>query len=115
LVGVLILVVGGRPLIQSLFGAEFLGVYPVLLIMMAIPLIAVLSFPLIPMLLTLDRPDAPLKGRLVGTLVYFAVVAPLSWRFGVQGAAVAIVLGYVAMAVVLIWYLRKEHRRVRGR
>jgi Na+-driven multidrug efflux pump len=33
----------------------------------------------------------------------------------VQGAAVAIVLGYVAMAVVLIWYLRKEHRRVRGR
>ena len=115
LAAVLILVIGGRPLIGQLFGAEFLSVYPVLLILIGIPLIAVLSFPLIPMLLTLDRPDAPLKARLVGTLVYFAIVAPLCWRFNVQGAAMALVLGQLVMVVVLLWYLRREHRQVRGR
>jgi O-antigen/teichoic acid export membrane protein len=83
--------------------------------MIGIPLLAVLSFPLMPMLYALDRPDAPLKARLIGTLVYFAVVAPLAWRFDVEGAAMAIVLGQAIMVGVLIWYLRREHRRVRSR
>lgn len=115
LVAVLILVLAGQPLVRALFGDEFLGVYSVLLIMIGVPLIAVLSFPLIPMLLTLDRPDAPLKARLTGTLIYFAIVAPLCWRFDVQGAAMAVVLGQFTMVMVLIWYLRREHLRVRGR
>ena len=113
LAAVLILVFGGRPLIHAMFGPEFMGVYPVLLVMIGIPLLAVLSFPLMPMLYALDRPDAPLKARLIGTLVYFAIVAPLSWRFDVEGAAMAIVCGQAIMVGVLIWYLRREHRRVR--
>lgn len=112
---VLILIAGGQPLLRALFGAEFLGVYPVLLIMIGIPLIAILSFPLIPMLLALDRPDAPLKARLIGTLAYIAIVAPLSWRFDVEGAAMAIVCGNLVMVAVLVWYLRVQYRRVRGR
>ena len=115
LVAIFILVVGGRPLIHALFGSEFLGVYPVLLIMIGVPLLAILSFPLPPMLYALDRPDAPLKARLIGTILYFAIVAPLCWKFDVQGAAIAIVTGHLIMITVLIWYLRREHRRVRGR
>ena len=115
LAAVLVLVIGGRPLIDLLFGAEFLGVYPVLLIMIGVPLLAILTFPLAPMLYTLDRPDTPLKARLVGTLVYFASVAPLCWRFDVQGAAIAIVLGHLVMVATLLWYLQREHRRVRSR
>jgi O-antigen/teichoic acid export membrane protein len=114
-IAVLFLVIAGRPMIHALFGAEFLGVYPVLLIMVGIPLLATISFPLIPMLLTLGRPDAPLKARLVGTLIYFAIVAPLCWRFDVRGAAIAIVAGHAMMVAVLIWYLRREYRSVRGR
>ena len=115
LAAVLILVLGGRPLIDLLFGAEFLGVYPVLLIMIGVPLIAILSFPLPPMLYALDRPDAPLKARILGTLVYFAIVAPLCWRFDVQGAAMAIVIGHLVMVALLVWQLRREHRRVRSK
>lgn len=115
LAAVLLLLVGGRPLIGALFGAEFLGVYPVLLVMVGVPLLAILSFPLPPMLYALDRPDAPLKARIVGTVLYFAIVAPLCWRFDVQGAAMAIVIGHVAMIAVLLAYLRREHRRVRSR
>jgi O-antigen/teichoic acid export membrane protein len=115
LAAVLLLVIGGRPLIGALFGAQFLGVYPVLLIMVGVPLLAILSFPLPSMLYALDRADAPLTARLVGTGLYFAIVAPLCWRFDVQGAAIAIVIGHAVMIAVLVWQLRREHRRVRAK
>ena len=74
-----------------------------------------LQLPPASMLYALDRPDAPLKARLVGTIVYFGIIAPLSWRFGVMGAAAAFVLGYAAMALMLALQVRSEYRRVRTR
>ena len=68
----LLLMVGGKPLVELLFGDEFLGAYPVLLVLIGVPLLGIVSFPLPPMLYALDRPDAPLKARIAGTLVYFA-------------------------------------------
>ena len=112
---VLLLVIGGRPLIGALFGSQFLGVYPVLLILVVVPLLAIVSFPLAPMLYALDKAGAPLTARLVGTALYFAIVAPLCLRFDVEGAAIALVVGHVAMIAVLLWHLRREHRRVRAR
>jgi O-antigen/teichoic acid export membrane protein len=115
LTAVLLLVIGGRPLIGTLFGHQFVGVYPVLLIMVGVPLLAMLSFPLPAMLYALNRPGAPLTARIAGTLVYFVIVAPLCWRFDVLGAAMAMVIGHAAMIIVLLWQLRREHRRVRAK
>ena len=112
---VLILLVGGRPLIGLLFGKAFLGSYPVLMVLLAVPLMGVLSFALPPMLYALDRPDAPLKARLVGTVAFFALVAPLSWKFGVVGAAAAFALGFAATMLTLIVQLLTEYRRVKPR
>ena len=112
LVGTLLL--AGRPLVELLFGAEFLPAYEVLLVLVIAPLLGVISFPLPSMLLALDRPDAPVKARLLGAIAYFAVVAPLAWRFGVIGAAVAFVIGNVVLVAALVWQVRREHRRVRG-
>ena len=114
-VAVLLLILGGRPLVQLIFGAEFLGVYPILLVLIIAPLIGIFSFPLPSMLYALDRPDGPLKARIIGTLVYFVTVAPLCWRFGVIGAAVAFVLAYAATAASLVLQLRVEYARVRTR
>jgi O-antigen/teichoic acid export membrane protein len=110
---ILILLVGGRPLVQLLFGKDFLGAYPVLMVLLAVPLMGVFSFPLTPMLYALDRPDAPLKARLIGTVVFFLIVAPLSWQFGVIGAALAFVIGFAATVVTLILQLWSEYRRIR--
>ena len=115
LAAVLLLLVGGRPLVRLLFGTEFLGAYPILMIMILAPLIGIFSFPLPSMLYALDRPDAPLKARLIGTFVYFALIAPLCWRFGVIGAAGAFVLAYAAMALTLALQVRSEYRRVRAK
>jgi O-antigen/teichoic acid export membrane protein len=115
LLAILVLLVGGRPLIDALFGSEFVSAYPVLLVLIIAPLLTMLSFPLTPMLYALDRPDGPFKAHLFGTILYFAIVAPLSWRFGVTGAATAFVIGNVAMAAALAIQLAVEYRRVRAR
>ena len=113
LLAVLLLLVGGRPLVELIFGNEFLPAYPVLMVLIFVPLLAMLSFPLPSMMYALDRPDAPLKARLVGTISYFIIVAPLIWRWEVIGAALAFVLGYTAMVLTMIVQLLVEYRRVR--
>jgi Na+-driven multidrug efflux pump len=39
----------------------------------------------------------------------------LCWNLGVNGAAIALVLGNVATVGTMMWQLRHEHRRVRPR
>jgi O-antigen/teichoic acid export membrane protein len=112
---VLLLLIGGRPLVRLLFGHEFLGAYPILMVLMIAPIIGIFTFPLPSMLYALDRPDGPLKARLIGTIVFFVLVAPFCARFGVLGAAGAYVLAYASMGVVLAVQLRTEYRRVRAK
>jgi O-antigen/teichoic acid export membrane protein len=113
LIAILVLLLGGQPIVSFLFGSDFLGAYDAMVILMIVPFLSVFSFPLPPMLYALDRPDAPLKARLFGSILYFLVLAPLCWNFGVNGAAIAFVIGNAATVFVMMWQLRQEHRRVR--
>jgi O-antigen/teichoic acid export membrane protein len=113
LIAILVLLLGGRPIVSFLFGSDFVGAYDAMVILMIVPFLSVFSFPLPPMLYALDRPDGPLKARLFGSILYFLVLAPLCWNFGVNGAAIAFVLGNAAAVIVMMWQLRQEHRRVR--
>jgi O-antigen/teichoic acid export membrane protein len=115
LLAIVILLLGGREILSFLFGKEFLGAHDALVILMVVPFLSVFSFPLPPMLYALDRPDAPLKARLAGTLTYFGLIAPLCWTMGVAGAAIALVIGNATTVGVMMWLLRQEHRRVRPR
>jgi|tagenome__1003787_1003787.scaffolds.fasta_scaffold20988205_6 O-antigen/teichoic acid export membrane protein len=110
---ILILLLGGKPILSLLFGKEFLGAYDALLILMLVPFVSVFSFPLPPMLYALDRPDAPVTARLLGSAIFFLSIAPLSWSWGVVGAAIALVLGNMATVAVMIVQLQREYRRVR--
>jgi O-antigen/teichoic acid export membrane protein len=113
LIAILVLLLGGKPIVSFLFGKDFLGAYDALVILMVVPFLSVFSFPLPGMLYALDRPDGPLKARLTGTALYFLLLAPLSWRFGVDGAAIALVAGNIGTVGTMMWQLRGEHRRVR--
>ena len=112
---ILILIIGGRPLMALLFGKDFTGAYEPLVIMMIIPFLGIFSFPLAPMLYALGRSDGPLKAKLLGSVLFFMAIAPLSWRWGVIGAAIALVLANVANTGAMLLQLRTEHRRVRPR
>ena len=108
-----LLLLGGKPLVGLVFGKAFLGAYTPLVILMLVPFLGIFSFPLGPMLYALGRSDAPIKAKLIASAVFFGAIAPLSWRFGVVGAAVALVLGNAANVAAMMLQLRGEHRRVR--
>ncbi len=110
---VLLVAIAGEELIRLIFGEQFAGAYPALIVLIIAPLLAMISFPMPPMLYALHRDQAPLVARLVGTVLYLAVVAPLAWRFGLAGAAGAFVLGTAAMVLILAVQLGREYRRVR--
>jgi O-antigen/teichoic acid export membrane protein len=114
-VAILLLVVGGRPLVTLIFGKAFLGAYQPLVILMAIPFLGIFSFPLSPMLYALGRSDGPLKAKLLGSAALFVSIAPLSWKWGVTGAAVALVLASAVNTLAMMVQLRSEHRRVRAK
>jgi O-antigen/teichoic acid export membrane protein len=115
LVAVLLVVVLGKWMLAQMFGPDFVPAFPILLILIGIPLLSMISFPLVPMLYALDRPDVPLKARSIATVVYLAIIAPLCWRFDVAGAAAAILIGNLIMVAILTWWLRIEYRKVRAK
>ncbi|HEU5482955.1 MAG TPA: polysaccharide biosynthesis C-terminal domain-containing protein, partial [Sphingomicrobium sp.] len=118
IVGIAALLIGilaGDPIIRLIFGEQFADAYPVLVVLMFAPFLIMISFPLPPMLYAVDRDDAPLTARIVGTIIYFAIVAPLSWQFGVAGAAAAFVAGTAVMVAILSVQVWREYHRVRTR
>ena len=115
LLAILLMVIGGRPLMGAIFGKEFMGAYEPLMILMAIPFLGIFSFPLTPMLYALGRSDGPLKAKLLGSAVFFITIAPLAWRFDVIGAAIALVLANLVNTGAMMLQLRGEHGRIRPR
>ena len=112
-IGILILLIGGKPLISLLFGKDFLGAYDPLLVLMLVPVLGVLSFPLAPMLYALGKAGGPLRAKLVASIVFFASLAPLSLRFGVVGAAIAFVLASATNVGMMIVQLTGQYRHLR--
>lgn len=114
LLAMVLMVIGGKPIMVLLFGKEFAGAYAPLVILTAIPFLGIFSFPLSPMLYALGRSDGPLKAKLLGSLAFFITIAPLSWEFDVVGAAIALVLANLVNTGVMMVQLRAEHRRIRA-
>lgn len=112
-VAVLVLLVGGKSLIGLLFGKAFLAAYEPLLVLMLVPVIGVLSFPLAPMLYALGKAGGPLRAKLIASLVFFISLAPLSLEWGVVGAAVAFVLASAVNVGVMIFQVAGQYRRLR--
>ena len=113
LIAIVLLIIGGKPLLALIFGKEFVGAYEPLVILMVIPFLGIFGFPLSPMLYALGRSSGPLKAKLLGSAAFFIAIAPLSWKWGVIGAAAALVLANTVNFVAMVVQLRTEHRRVR--
>lgn len=113
--GLAVIALAGEPIIRWMFGTQFTDAYPVLIVLMLAPFLIMISFPLPPMLYAVHRDNDPLTARIVGTIVYFAIVAPMALRFGVTGAAGAFVIGTATMVVILAYQVRRAYRQARAR
>jgi O-antigen/teichoic acid export membrane protein len=108
-----LLLLGGKPIISLIFGKHFLPSYEPLLVLSVGSLLGMLSFPLAPMLYSLDRPEAPVKARLIGTGAQLILMIPFMAAFGLVGAAAASVIGYAVGMVAMMLSLQQEYHRVR--
>lgn len=111
----LIAILFGRALLSVVFGADFAGAYGVLVVLLGAPLLAMVSFPIPPMLYAIGRTNAPLFTNLVGALIYVAAIFPLTARFGLIGAGLAFLAGRVVVVIGMGLALWREHRRLRGK
>jgi O-antigen/teichoic acid export membrane protein len=109
----LFLVVGGRWIIAGIFGRHFIAAYQPLLILCVAAFLSMTAFPLSPMLYSLDRPQAPVKARVIGTTMQFILIVPLIASFGLSGAAGAYVIGYAISIMFMVVSLAREYGRLR--
>ena len=112
-IAIVIMIFGGKPLLGAAFGQDFITAYPALMIMLGVPLLTIISFPLPSTFYALDRPDGPLKARIVATITYFAIIAPLTHAAGLRGTALAFLIANAVLVVTLAFMLSAEYRRVR--
>ena len=110
----LIAIVLGRFLLREAFGAPFEGAYGVLVVLLGAPLLAMVSFPIPPMLYAIGRTNAPLLANLAGALTYVAAIFPLTAAYGLVGAGLAFLAGRAVMVAGMALALWREHRRLRG-
>ncbi len=102
LVVILVLQVGGQPLIGAIFGHRYRAAYGLLQLMMLALAISMASFPLESLLYMAHRQRAALVAQCLATMLYLALLALLSRRFGLAGSGVAYVLGNLALAIAMI-------------
>ena len=110
----LIILFGGEWLLRVAFGHEFVGAYPVMVVLLGVPLLMTVTFPIPAMLHAVGRVNAPLYANMIGAFTYVALIFPLADRFGLVGAGAAFLAGRIAMMLVMALALRRELKRIRA-
>ena len=99
---VVVVLLGGKPLIGAVFGHRYVGAYSLLKLMAASLVIAMLTFPLEPLLYMAHRQTSALVAQLVAVGGYLALLTALTRSFGLKGAGLAYLAGSVAVAACMI-------------
>nr|WP_314444979.1 oligosaccharide flippase family protein [uncultured Sphingomonas sp.] len=108
----------GERLLALVFGAEFTPAAPLLSVLLMLPVIATLAFPLPAMFYSLGRPGGPLVANILGALVFVISLPFLASDHGLVGAGAAMVLGrlcsLLAMGLQLAVLYRQRPRAKAG-
>jgi O-antigen/teichoic acid export membrane protein len=107
LAGCLVLAAVTPPAIIVLFGQAFHGSIPAALVLVPAGSIAGFNFVLQEGLRGIGRPYAVLQAELAGLLVTVIALTLMLQRFEIMGAAVASLLGYSAVTVVLLLNVKR--------
>ncbi|WP_118857341.1 lipopolysaccharide biosynthesis protein [Sphingomonas mesophila] len=111
-VALLMILIGGEWLLRVAFGPEFVAAHGVMLVLLGVPLLMTVTFPLPAMLHAVGRVNLPLIANLIGALAYVALIFPLADRFGLIGAGAAFLAGRAVMMSVMALAVARERRRL---
>ena len=108
---VVLILLGGRPLIGFAFGHRYLPAVPLLDLMMVALTISMASFPLQSLLYMVGRQRAALVAQAAATLLFLGLLAGLAHTFGLEGAGSAYVLGNAALALFMLVPVVSSYRQ----
>lgn len=111
LVVVLLVLVGGKPLITLVFGAKYLAAYDLLKLMALSLVVTMAFFPLESLLYMAHRQGAALVAQLIAVGGYLALLAGLTHAYGLKGAGVAYLAGSMAVALCMTVATIAAYRR----
>ncbi|QWT21656.1 lipopolysaccharide biosynthesis protein [Bacillus sp. NP157] len=98
LVALLVIIVG-KPLISTIFGAQYVEAYSLLQVMSAALVVSMAAFPLESLLYIASRQRAALVAQALAALLYAGLLIGLSHAIGLMGAAIAYFAGQCLEAV----------------
>ena len=104
-----VILIGGHYLISAIFGAEYIGAYPVVAIMTIATLLSAISFPVTPALYALHRTNIPVASKSWATATFLLALYPLCRWAGINGAGFAYVIGDVLGITLMLIALRREY------
>jgi O-antigen/teichoic acid export membrane protein len=99
---VLVVMLGGRPVIGFVFGAKYLAAFTLLQVMTWSLVVSTAAFPLEGLLYMVDRQRAALFAQLAAALLYLALLQTLTQRYGLIGAGYAFLAGTFANAMFML-------------
>lgn len=111
LVMLIVVLVGGKPLIALIFGKKYLASYGLLRLMVWSLALSMASFPLESLLYMVGRQRAALAAQLAATSLYLGSLALFTWQGGLMGAGYAYLLGTIAMTAFLLLPVIGSYRR----
>lgn len=103
----------GEELLALVFGPEFAPAAPLLGVLLMLPVIATLAFPLPAMFYSLGKPGGPLIANVLGAAVFVGSLPYLTKTYGLVGAGAAIVIGRLCSLVAMSALLAILYRRHR--
>lgn len=109
IVGILLLV--GEPLLRFVAGPEFLGAYPLLIILGIAAAIEMVGVSFEPALMATGRASTAFWLRVVATIVLLAMMGILLPTMGARGAAFANLLASIFAVLLFGWFTRRAMMR----
>lgn len=106
----LVAIFAGEPLLTLVMGKDFGAASQTMVWQVGAAVIGVWALPLEPMLVSMGRPGAVLKVRLIVAAVFLAALAPIVNAQGLQGAGIALVGAALATALGMFWSLSRVMR-----
>ncbi|HMI21270.1 MAG TPA: lipopolysaccharide biosynthesis protein [Sphingomonas sp.] len=111
---VLLVMVGGKPVIGFIFGRKYIAAFDLLQIMTWSLVISTAAFPLESLLYMVDRQRSALVAQTLSAILYLGLLYGLTHMLGLIGAGIAFLIGTVLTGLfMLIPTLQSYHNRAR--
>jgi O-antigen/teichoic acid export membrane protein len=101
---------GGPWLLTTVMGKAFAAAADVMTWQVGAAVIAVFALPLEPMLISLGKPGAAVRARLIVGVAFVVALPFLVKAFGLTGAGAGLVAAAGALALVMLWSILRESR-----